>query len=159
MTSAAALICICSVPQCQGLPCCTGQLFASVVKQALRGLQQLSDFDSHPDMADGTYLLISRAIRYSPGVVLNAQMLPLILQASMASLLVQHSFVNACMLSLVLNALMLPLILQAAMAGLLVQHRGLVDCINIEPCVQCSDAASHPISCYDRPACTAQVSR
>ncbi len=105
-------------------------------------------------------MLISRAIRYSPGVVLNAQMLPLILQASMASLLVQHRcFVNACMLSLVLTALMLPLILQAAMAGLLVQHRGLVDCINIEPCVQCSDAASHPISCYDRPACTAQVSR
>jgi len=59
--------------------------------EALRSLQQLSDFDSNPDMADDTFLLISRAIRYSPGGgVLNAQMLPLILQASMASLLVEH---------------------------------------------------------------------
>ena len=70
--------------------CCAGQLFASVVKQALQGLQQLSDFDNNPDMADDTFLLIGRGIRYSPGVVLNAQMLPLILQASMAGLLVQH---------------------------------------------------------------------
>ena len=53
-------------------------------------MQQLADFDNNPDMADDTFLLISRAIRYSPGVVLNAQMLPLILRASMAGLLVQH---------------------------------------------------------------------
>ena len=72
--------------------CCftAGQLFASIVGQALRGLQQLADFDRQPDMADDTFLLISRAVRYSPGVVLNAHMLPLILQASMAGVLVQH---------------------------------------------------------------------
>ena len=76
---------------------CAGQLFASIVKQALQGLQQLADFDNNPDMADDTFLLISRAIRYSPGVVLNAQMMPLILRASMAGLLVQHRWELVCM--------------------------------------------------------------
>ena len=72
-----------------------GQLFASIVGQALQGLQQLSDFARQPDMADDTFLLISRAVRYSRGVVLNAHMLPLILQASMAGVLVQHRWALA----------------------------------------------------------------
>jgi len=57
----------------------------------------------------------------------------------------------------VLNALMLSLVLQAAMGGLLVQSRCLADCIDIEPHVQCSDAVSHPVSCYGRSTCSAQV--
>ena len=75
-----------------GKPQCfvAGQLFASIVGQALQGLQQLPDFGRQPDMADDTFLLISRAVRYSRGVVVNAHMLPLILQAAMAGVLVQH---------------------------------------------------------------------
>ena len=69
-----------------------GQLFAALVGQALQGLQQLSAFDRNPDMADDTFLLIHRAIRYSPSVVFNAHMLPIIVDAAMTGLLVQHGY-------------------------------------------------------------------
>lgn len=41
-------------------------------------------------MADDTFLLISRGVRYSPGVVYNPQMLPIIVDAAMTGVLVQH---------------------------------------------------------------------
>lgn len=41
-------------------------------------------------MADDTFLLISRGVRYSPGVVFNPQMLPIIIDAAMTGVLVQH---------------------------------------------------------------------
>lgn len=67
-----------------------GQLFSTLVVQALQGLQQLSGYDNNPDMADDTFLLISRGVRYSPGVVYNPQMLPIIVDAAMIGVLVQH---------------------------------------------------------------------
>ena len=67
-----------------------GQLFSTLVIQALQGLQQLSAYDDNPDMADDTFLLISRGVRYSPGVVYNTQMLPVIVDAAMTGVLVQH---------------------------------------------------------------------
>ena len=41
-------------------------------------------------MADDTFLLVGRGVRYSPGVVFNTQMLPIIVDAAMTGLLVQH---------------------------------------------------------------------
>lgn len=71
-----------------------GQLFSTLVVQALQGLQQLSGYDNNPDMADDTFLLISRGVRYSPGVVYNPHMLPIIVDAAMIGVLVQHR--DAC---------------------------------------------------------------
>jgi hypothetical protein len=67
-----------------------GQLFSAIVTKALQGLPTLAAFDHNPDMADDTFLLIDRAVRYSPGVVFNPQMLPLIADAAMTGVLVQH---------------------------------------------------------------------
>lgn len=67
-----------------------GQLFSAIVTKALQGLQSLAAFDHNPDMADDTFLLIDRAIRYSPGVVFTSHMLPIIADAAMTGLLVQH---------------------------------------------------------------------
>ena len=89
---------ICKVPHaldslhewraCFVLP--AGQLFSAIVTKALQGLPTLAAFDNNPDMADDTFLLIDRAVRYSPGVVFNPQMLPLIADAAMTGVLVQH---------------------------------------------------------------------
>lgn len=67
-----------------------GQLFSTLVVQALQGLQQLAAYDNNPDMVDDTFLLISRGVRYSPGVVYNTHMLPIIVDAAMTGVLVQH---------------------------------------------------------------------
>ena len=67
-----------------------GQLFSTLVIQALQGLQQLSAYDDNPDMADDTFLLIGRGVRYCPGVVYNTHMLPVIVDAAMVGVLVQH---------------------------------------------------------------------
>lgn len=72
-----------------------GQLFSAIVTKALQGLPTLAAFDHNPDMADDTFLLIDRAVRYSPGVVFNPQMLPLIADAAMTGVLVQHR--EACL--------------------------------------------------------------
>ena len=70
--------------------CLAGQLFSAIVTKALQGLQSLAAFDHNPDMADDTFLLIDRAIRYSPGVVFTSHMLPIIADAAMTGVLVQH---------------------------------------------------------------------
>ena len=79
--------CLC----CQNAFCgVSGQLFSALVTHALQGLQQLSAFDHNPDTADDTFLLIHRGIRYSPSVVINSHMLPIIVDAAMTGVLVQH---------------------------------------------------------------------
>ncbi len=67
-----------------------GQLFSAIATKALQGLPNLAAFDHNPDTADDTFLLIDRAIRYSPGVVFNSHMLPIIADAAMTGVLVQH---------------------------------------------------------------------
>lgn len=87
----ATSVCRLDTQSSQGsVPPFAGQLFSTLVIQALQGLQQLSAYDNNPDMADDTFLLIGRGVRYSPGVVFNAHMLPIIVDAAMSGVLVQH---------------------------------------------------------------------
>eukprot|EP00891_Asterochloris_glomerata_P002287 jgi/Astpho2/2287/e_gw1.00040.5.1_t len=73
-----------------------GQLITSLVQSALSMLRQLRDFEQNPDLADDVFLLISRACRYCPRIVMTQELLPLIMDAALAGLLVQHRCAHMC---------------------------------------------------------------
>lgn len=78
-----------------------GQLITSLVQSALSMLRQLRDFEQNPDLADDVFLLISRACRYCPRIVMTQELLPLIMDAALAGLLVQHREACVCILTAV----------------------------------------------------------
>ena len=71
-------------------PTIAGPMLARMMVGACSGLRSLQEVGARPDLADDTFLLAGRALSYAPRLVLKPQLLPVLLDAVMAGLLVQH---------------------------------------------------------------------
>ena len=68
-----------------------GDLLARLLGEACGRLRSLREVSDAPDLADDTFLLAGRALHYAPALVLaQPALLPALLDASAAGLLVQH---------------------------------------------------------------------
>lgn len=67
-----------------------GPMFARMMAGACSGLRTLAEISARPDVADDTFLLAGRALSYAPRIVMTPQLLPLLLDAALAGMLVQH---------------------------------------------------------------------
>ena len=68
-----------------------GDLLARLLGEACGRLRSLREVGDAPDLADDTFLLAGRALHYAPALVLQQPaLLPALLDASAAGLLVQH---------------------------------------------------------------------
>jgi transportin-3 len=73
-----------------GLDAHLGPMLARMLLAACTALRTLADVTAAPDIADDTFLLAGRGLSYSPRLVITPQLLPTLLAAARAGLLVQH---------------------------------------------------------------------
>lgn len=68
-----------------------GPMFARMMVKACGALRTLQDVTNAPDIADDTFLLAGRGLNYAPRLVLTpGSLLPALLDAALAGILVQH---------------------------------------------------------------------
>lgn len=67
-----------------------GPMLGRMLLAACRGLGSLREVTARPDLADDTFLLASRGLSYAPRLVMVPELLPTLLNAALAGLLVQH---------------------------------------------------------------------
>jgi transportin-3 len=77
-----------------------GPMFAAMMVRACSVLRTLEDVTNAPDIADDTFLLAGRGLSYAPRLVLvSGPLLPALLDAALAGVLVQHREASGSILS------------------------------------------------------------
>jgi transportin-3 len=72
-----------------------GALFQRLVGRSCAQLGSLAAVSADPDIADDTFLLAGRGLAYCPRIVLAPAVLPGLLDAALAGILVQHRRAHA----------------------------------------------------------------